>query len=55
MYSKKNGELELWLYIPDLPYSQEVEDSNSDSPLRSELITDQSPTLIGRGFGEHAK
>ena len=30
-----------WLYLP------EVEDSNSDSPLRSELITDQSPTLKG--------
>ena len=47
MYSKKNGELELWLYIPDLPYLQGVEDSNSDSPLRSELITEQSPTLKG--------
>ena len=30
-----------WLYLPG------VEDSNSDSPLRSELITDQSPTLKG--------
>ncbi len=30
-----------WLYLP------EVGDSNSDSPLRSELITDQSPTLKG--------
>jgi len=30
-----------WLYLPG------VEDSNSDSPLRSELITEQSPTLKG--------
>ena len=30
-----------WLYLPG------VEDSNSDSPLRSELITKQSPTLKG--------
>ena len=30
-----------WLYLP------EVEDSNSDSPLLSELITEQSPTLKG--------
>ena len=30
-----------WLYLP------EVEDSNSDSPLLSELITKQSPTLKG--------
>jgi len=31
-----------WLYLPG------VEDSNSDSPLRSELITEQSPTLKGK-------
>ena len=31
----------VWLYLP------EVEDSNSDSPLLSELITEQSPTLKG--------
>jgi hypothetical protein len=37
----------VWLYIPDLPSSQGVEDLNSDSPLRSELITKQSPTLKG--------
>jgi len=30
-----------WLYLPG------VEDSNSDSPLLSELITEQSPTLKG--------
>jgi len=30
-----------WLYLPG------VEDLNSDSPLRSELITEQSPTLKG--------
>jgi hypothetical protein len=30
-----------WLYLPG------VEDSNSDSPLRSENITEQSPTLKG--------
>jgi len=37
----------MWLYIPDLPSSQEQAALNSDSPLRSELITDQSPTLKG--------
>ena len=34
----------MWLYIPDLPYSQEVEDSNSDSNLPLGNITEQSPT-----------
>jgi len=31
-----------WLYLPG------VEDSNSDSPLHSELITEQSPTWKGK-------
>ena len=37
----------MWLYIPDLPSSQGQVGLNSDSPLRSELITGQSPTLKG--------